>query len=82
MPRIEVRDDGFVVIGPTGDVHHVRWRSVVRVLAFKRDLITTDVVLLVFRQQEDPALALHVSEEWTGFAGLFLPMARELGVSD
>ena len=47
----------------------------------KRDRVTTDEVILAFRQREDPELVLEVSEEWPGFSDLFDPLKRELDVS-
>lgn len=80
-PRIVTDKGGFVVKAQDGREFPVRWERVVRVLAYKRDLWTTDEVVLAFRQWPDPELVLEVSEEWPGFADLFEPLERELGVS-
>jgi hypothetical protein len=81
-PRIITDPAGFDVIWPSGERQSVRWAQVIRVLAYKRDHLTTDEVLVAFRQAEDPRLVVQVSEEWPGFRNLFEPMARELAVSD
>jgi hypothetical protein len=50
------------------------------VIAYKRDLFTTDEICLVF-ESDDFTGGREVSEEWPGFKELFGEMERELGVS-
>src|SRR6266508_2298103 len=81
-PRVVVDSRGFVVKGSDGREFPVRWAAVVAVLAYKRDLLTTDEVIVAFRQRDDPELVPEVSEEWPGFRDLFPPLKRELGITD
>jgi hypothetical protein len=81
-PRILVDSEGFVVQAPNGRALPVRWSDVVAVFAYKRDLLSTDEVVLAFRRRQDPELVLEVSEEWPGFRDLFRPLENNLGITD
>ena len=81
-PRIVTDSEGFVVNVSDGKTLSVRWSDVVAVLAYKRDLLTTDEVILAFRQQPDPEVVLEISEEWPGFQDLFEPLSNALGIGD
>lgn len=80
-PTRIIIDDGGFFVSSADRSFRVTWRSVNRVLAYKRDLLTTDEVIVAFRQRETPDHVLEVSEEWDGFRDLFEPMERELGVN-
>jgi hypothetical protein len=80
-PRIVLEADGFAVVAPDGQRHVLRWASVTRVGAYKRDHLTTDEICLVFEVTESPDSVLEVSEEWPGFKDLFGALERELGIS-
>jgi hypothetical protein len=80
-PRIELLSDGFTTVAPNGDRFPVQWADVVRIAAYKRDLITTDEIILAFELVDRPGLVQEVSEEWDGCAELFGPMERHLGIS-
>ena len=64
--------------------HHRRiaipCRTIHRIHAYKRDLITTDEIRLIIESSGEPG-TVDISEESPGFADLFGPMERALGVS-
>jgi hypothetical protein len=79
-PRIEIEADGFAVVGSGGERRPIRWDSITKISAFKRDLLTTDEIILVV-EVERQGMVQELSEEWTGFNDLFAPMAERLGIS-
>ena len=80
-PRVVVDPSGFSLVDSNDTSARVLWSSITRVLAYKRDRFTTDEIVIVFVQRGDLTHSLEVSEECTGFADLFAPLERELGVS-
>jgi hypothetical protein len=75
-----VRDDGFDVnAGPAG-CESLAWSAISRVAAYKYDLFAVDEIVLAFETNDRPDVLIEVSEEWPGFADLFVPLTRELGV--
>jgi hypothetical protein len=70
---LEVRDGPLII--------RLAWTAVSRVSAFKRDLFTTDEIILLVESSAAPDKPLILSEEWPGFSSLFGPMERALGVS-
>ena len=80
-PRIEIEADGFAIVGAGSERHAIRWDAITKVAAFKRDLFTTDEIVLLIEVAEHPGKAQGVSEEWTGFRDLFAPMEERLGIS-
>ena len=78
--RIDVDADGFAVVALAGSCDRIRWRDVVRVAAYKRDLITTDELILSFEIVDDPGMVHEVSEEWTGFEELRAALEKALGI--
>jgi len=79
-PVIEATEDGFVLRRNDGTAEEVRWSAVRRVFAYKRDLLTTDEIRLLF-ELEPPGGLVELSEQWPGFEDLFGGMERTLGVS-
>jgi hypothetical protein len=59
----------------------VLWRGVRRVVAFKRDLYTTDAIMLLLELDGPAPRLLELSEEWPGFADLLGSMEGTLGIS-
>lgn len=55
-------------------VASVRWADVTRIRTYKVDLITTDCICLLFELDNGQA-PVRISEEWSGFADLFGPLA-------
>ncbi|MEP6689721.1 MAG: hypothetical protein ABJD07_01125 [Gemmatimonadaceae bacterium] len=80
-PSIAADADGFVVRDDDGTVIDVRWTRVRRAAAYKRDLYTTDAIMLLLELDAPGPAMLELSEEWPGFADLFGGMERALGVS-
>jgi hypothetical protein len=72
---------GFTIVRTNGDRHSVQWDQVIRIAAYKRDLITTDEIMLGIEIADRPGLVQEVSEEWTDFPDLFASMEKHLGIS-
>ena len=81
MTAIEVTGEGLVLRDAEGAAVAVRWESVRRVVAYKRDLYATDVIMLAFELDPPAPGLLELSEEWPGFADLFGALEQALGVS-
>lgn len=80
-PTIEVTAAGFVALTPGAAPIAVAWEEVRRAVAYKRDLYTTDQIVLAFELDRPDLPLLELSEESPGFASLFGPMEEVLGVS-
>jgi hypothetical protein len=80
-PRIELTADGFAVVNPGGAWYAVRWASITKIAAYKRDLLTTDEIMLAIEVADSPRMVQEVSEEWENFAELFAPLEQRLGIS-
>src|SRR5258708_13638937 len=66
---IRLLANGFAVDRDGVELFRVLWHEVLEIVAFKRDLITTDCVCLAFRPCEGD-LYCEVNEEISGFAQL------------
>ena len=80
-PTIEATADGFALRAYDGTVVNVPWATVKRATAYKRDLYTTDAIMLALELDSPGRAVVELSEEWQGFAELFGGMERALGVS-
>jgi hypothetical protein len=80
-PRIDVYADGFAVVASDGQCDRIRLRTIARVAAYKRDLLTTDEVIVAFEVVDRPGMVQEVSEEWTGFTRLLEALQQGLGIS-
>jgi hypothetical protein len=80
-PRIELEPGGFATVRTTGTRYPIRWANITRIAAFKRDLLTTDEILLAIEVADRPGMVHEVSEQWLGFSELFAPMEQVLGIS-
>jgi hypothetical protein len=80
QPEIRADEDG-VAVTLGAENRRVAWKDVGRIVAWKRDLLTTDEILLRIDSADTPDQSLTLSEEWPGFTTLFGPMERILGVS-
>ena len=78
--RIVLEPGGFAVVTTRGRRFAVQWTGVKRVVAYKRDLFTTDEICVAF-VSGDSSTVQEVSEEWPGFQEMFGPMEKELGIS-
>ena len=74
-PVIRVVDGGFELVSPVDQstIAVVRWRDIARIHTYKVDLVTTDCICLLFEFIGGRS-PLQVSEEWSGFADLFVPL--------
>jgi hypothetical protein len=79
LPVIEADDNGFSL---TRDGHRrvFPWQSVHRIAAYKEDLQTTDQIVLLIETRKANPEQIAISENCPGFAELFGPMERELGL--
>lgn len=77
--EIRLTDDGFeIVAGPRAVV---RWRDVLRVVAFKRDRFTTDLLCLAFEAHGLPAGSeLEINEDVAGFEAVVAAMSERLAL--
>ncbi len=77
-PRIELTDNGFVLLSATdgSELRRGVWRQVTRIQTYKVDLFTTDCICLLFEFQvgADP---IQVSEEWHGFADFMVALGHQ-----
>jgi hypothetical protein len=75
-PVVRVVDSGFELLSPPDQsvIALVRWSDVVRIQAYKLDLITTDCICLLF-EFNGARPPLQISEELGGFADLFGPLS-------
>jgi len=64
--RIRLDPEGFSLRKGEDEIFSIRWRDVREIVAFKRDLLTSDCVCLAFRvADQDPVV--EVNEELEGF---------------
>lgn len=80
-PTIEATIDGFILRADDGTVVNVRWASIRRAAGYKRDLYTTDAIMLALELDPPGPAILELSEEWVGFGDIFGGMEHALGVS-
>jgi hypothetical protein len=80
-PAIEQTGNGFRIIGPASMVVDVEWTGVRRATAFKRDLHTSDEIVLVLELDSPAPPLVELTERSPGFDELFGGMERALGVS-
>lgn len=64
IPQIRTAKEGFSV----GEIS-IEWTSIRSIKAYKRDLITSDLVCLQIEFGSEPHY-LDISEEWCGFTNL------------
>jgi hypothetical protein len=77
--QIVLADDGFSFVG--AEKTTLRWADISRVIAFKRDRLTTDLLCLAFEALSlPPGVVLEVNEEVSGFADLVDQMIEHLEV--
>ena len=69
-------DGGFVVTSNEGEIRFV-WPEVLEVVAFKRDLLTSDSIRLAFRRGPGNRY-LEIGEEMEGFSTLVAAMHQNL----
>jgi hypothetical protein len=80
-PRVVLEPGGLAILATDGRRVAVPWAVVDRIVAYKRDNVTTDEVHLAFELRDPPGAVREVSEEWPGFEELFGALEREFGIS-
>jgi hypothetical protein len=66
--RIEIDADGFSTVAADGERHPMRWDSITKIAAFKRDNFTTNEIVLVIEvavlhEQRDASPDEHSSNQ-------------------
>lgn len=70
-------DDGFSIDGPEPVV--IRWHEVAEIVAYKRDLLTVDLICVGFRLRSHENL-IEVDEEMTGYDNLITEMTSQFAL--
>ena len=63
--RIEISDGGFQFADANRNITYLKWSDVHELVAFKRDIFTTDLICLGIRFGKDQWI--EIDEEMTGF---------------
>jgi hypothetical protein len=71
------KDTGFEIVNPGGSGEEVLWNEIEEVHAFKRDLITTDMICLEFKRSGKEQY-YEVNEEMAGYQDLLQAMQKYL----
>jgi hypothetical protein len=76
-PNAEIRltDDGFSVAKNQREIISVRWNDIQEIVAFKRDLFTTDLICFSFSTSDG---SFEVNEEVPGYSSLESALKKEL----
>lgn len=76
-PDTEIRltDDGFSLAKSQREIFSLRWNDIQEIVAFKRDLFTTDLVCFSFLTSDG---SFEVNEEVPGFSSLESALEKEL----
>jgi hypothetical protein len=74
--RLEVTEVGLRCFGAAKGAWMIRWSSIQEIEGFKRDLITTDLICLLIKYEEDSekVMEIEINEDIEGF----LDVEREL----
>src|SRR5437588_9509851 len=65
--RIEAEEEVFKAIYPKDGKFQIRWNQIVRIVAIKRDLVTTDLVCFQIYYDADVQRVVEINEEMEGF---------------
>lgn len=76
--RVTSDDAGFVVMGRDGR-QPVRWDEIRQVAAFKRDLMTVDLVCLAVAT---PAGVVEIDEDMAGYREVEAQLCARLGIGE
>jgi len=75
-PFVRTSDDGFVVVGASGEVlQSIRWADIAEVVAYKRDLLTMDLICAAF---STAAGVLELNEEVQGWDDVMAALPVQL----
>jgi hypothetical protein len=78
LGAFEVTTDGFRFFKNSNAIFEMRWQDIQRVVAYKRDLITTDLICLELESGAGQRTLIH--EEVIGFWEVVNEMEKRLGV--
>jgi hypothetical protein len=79
-PWITFDKDGVTIGFSSSDSERFRWDEVERIAGLKKDLVTAEEIFLVFEFGGTPPRTVEISEEWTGFEQLLVPLGVHFGV--
>jgi hypothetical protein len=74
--RVQTSDDGLEVTWEDGRAEAMKSSEVERVVTYKVDCFTYDMIWLAFEQRCESGAALHIREETEGFQNLISALAR------
>ena len=74
--RLVLEADGFAILEPAG-AKHVRWNAIRQVSAFKRDLLTVDMLCLAIATTAE---IVEINEEMSGYSAIELALCTRLGI--
>ena len=74
--EIILDDSGFSVKELGANVAHIRWSDVIEIFAFKRDVLTYDLICLGFRVSDDGTF-WEVTEDFENYDQLEAELKRE-----
>jgi hypothetical protein len=68
MGQIDFDDSSFRIIHPKHGEFRINWDRIVRIVAMKRDLLTTDLICFqIFYEDNDVERVMETNEEMAGF---------------
>lgn len=67
VPRVQTTEDGIQVVSAGEILASVQWCHVKKIITYKYDLLTTDVICVGFLTEKDAHSWLEISEDWHGF---------------
>jgi hypothetical protein len=79
MLTITLTRHGFDIVSANGDRGSVVWNEVREIVAFKRDLLTVDLICLGFRVDESEC-CIEVDEECAGYEELATEVERRFEI--
>jgi hypothetical protein len=75
--KVVAKDTGFEIVNPGGSIEELLWNEIEEIHAFKRDLITTDMICLEFKRSGKEQY-YEVNEEMAGYHDLLQAMQKYL----
>ena len=81
--RLEIQGGGFSILENDKESINIRWEEIVEIVAFKRDLLTVDLVCFNFRAiRKGENIWILIHEEMKGFDVLTNELQRRLSEFD
>lgn len=81
LPEVTVCPDGFQISWNRNRPVHVAWNQIVEIVAYKRDLLTVDMICLGFRIAKDTDHVIEVWEDDSGYDLLVEAVQRRFSVT-